>query len=588
MQTLRRIVAVLIFPAIAYLGVACERADAPTASNAVPPISAAPSLGPADHWVNDNDPNGGGYAPPGTSCTNPGYPRIQDAVNAASSGDTIQVCVGMYIENDTLKKNLTLLGAQVGVDARGRADSESVVTPFIPANATLELQAGSRRSIIDGFTFFGGAFADGSGHLGAIESTGGPIDSLQILNNRIRGFTAGSGVYLNNNGINITVSQNEIDGTFKVGGGGLVHLDQDNFDGFWFTNNRVVNGVTGTGFFVDGTRNVDAGTAGARRPLFSGNFIANNGTGVNLGRGAWGDGPITGNTFSNNIGDGLQGGPKNSRISQNTFDRNGHHGLALTSFGNMNPNFSGPGTTAGAQNDTITQNCFTGNAFLVAGGAGIFFSATQFPRTISTNVVHQNNIFGNLVGARYLLAVVDTETIHAELNWWGSSTGPTHPSNLGGTGDLVVDNGPLLMGGIDFDPWRTSAAVGTPCAPPPAPPGKVTGGGQVPVDMMGGKGSFGFNAKSDGVVGSGHLNYLNHATGAHIDCTVDAVTMLTDSTAEFSGMCTSNSAANANSFSAHVEDHGNPGKGKDKFTISYGVVFNEGGTLTSGNIQIHK
>jgi hypothetical protein len=585
MQTLRRIVAVLIFPAIAYLGVACERTDTPTGATAVPPISAAPSLGPADHWVNDDDPNSGGYSPPGTSCFNPGYATIKAALAAAASGEVIQVCVGTYIENDTLNKRLTLLGAQVGVDARGRADSESVVIPLVANTATLTLQA-ARRLIINGFTFLGGAFIGGSGHLGAIESTTPPIDSLQILNNRIRGFTAGSGVFLNDPGINITVDQNDIDGTAKtpLGTGDLVHLDTDNFDGFWFTNNRVVNGTLVTGFFVDGNRNVDKSTAGARIPLFSGNFIDNNGAGVNLGSRAWGDGPISGNTFSNNRFDGLQGGPKNTRISQNTFDGNGRSGLALTSFGNIiDP-------ARGAQNDTITQNCFTGNGFgFPLVGAGISFSATQFPRTISTNVVHQNNIFGNLIGARYLgvaLVPADTETINAEFNWWGSSTGPTHPSNLGGTGDVVLDNGPLLPGGIDFDPWRTSAAAPTPCAPPAPPSGKVTGGGQVPV--MNGKATFGFNAKSDGGLGSGHLNYLNHVTGAHIDCTVDAVTMLTDSTAEFSGMCTSNSAANANSFSAHVEDHGNPGKGKDKFTISYGVVFNEGGTLTSGNIQIHK
>src|SRR6185436_8183651 len=178
---------------------------------------------------------------------------------------------------------------------------------------------------IDGFTFLGGSRA--------IESINGPLDNLQILNNRILGFT-NSGVFLNDNGINITVDQNDIDGTAKVGSGDLVHLDQDNFDGLWFTNNRVVNGLTATGFFVDGTRNVDKSTAGSRAPLFSGNLIDRNQTGVNLGRLAWGDGPITGNTFSNNLFDGVQGGPKNATIGQNTFTMNGRSGLALTSFGN--------------------------------------------------------------------------------------------------------------------------------------------------------------------------------------------------------------------------------------------------------------
>jgi hypothetical protein len=261
-------------------------------------------------------------------------------------------------------------------------------------------------------------------------------------------------VFLNDPGINITVDQNDIDGAARLINttGDLFHLDTDNFDGFWFTNNNVVNGVLGTGFFVDGSRNVDAGTAGARRPLFSGNVIERNQTGVNLGRLAWGDGDISNNTFSNNLFDGLQGGPKNSLITQNTFDGNGRNGLALTSFGNTTD------PARGAQNNTITQNCFTRNGFLQAG-AGISFSATQFPGTIATNVAHQNNITGNAVGARYL----GTETINAEQNWWGSATGPTNASNPGGTGDIVAATT------IDFNPWLTSQAAGTPCSVgPPA------------------------------------------------------------------------------------------------------------------------
>jgi hypothetical protein len=468
------------------------------------------------------------------------------------------VCAGTYVENIVLNKRLTILGAQAGVDACGRvAANESVVTPLIVAMPTLTLLTGSADSIIDGFSFVGGTRA--------IVSDTGPIDRLQLLNNRIRQFTV-NGVFLDDNGINITANQNEIDGTNKVGGGGLFHLDQDNFDGFWFTNNCVVNGTTGTGFFVDGVRNVDSSTAGSRIPMFTGNFIDNNGTGANLGRFAWGDGPISGNTFSNNRFDGLQGGPRNSLITLNSFDGNGRDGLVLTGFGGTTD------PTRGAQGNTITKNCFTANGFTM-GGAGIAFSAIQFPGTISTNVVFENNIFGNAVGARY----PGLETIDAEFNWWGSPTGPFDPvDNPSGTGNPVVDVGM----GIDFIPFLTSDAGGTPCSPPPS--GKVTGGGQV--DVLGGKGTFGFNAKQQDGVASGHLNYQNHVTGAHLTCTVTAVTMLTPTTAEFSGTCSANSTAP--SFTVHAEDNGEPGQNVDRFIITYGPT--EGGPLRSGNIQIHK
>jgi hypothetical protein len=66
----------------------------------------------ATHWVNDNDPNGGFYVPRGTSCNNPGYQRIQAAVNAAAAGDVINVCPGTYEEQvvvaTALKSNLTI------------------------------------------------------------------------------------------------------------------------------------------------------------------------------------------------------------------------------------------------------------------------------------------------------------------------------------------------------------------------------------------------------------------------------------------------------------------------------------------------
>jgi hypothetical protein len=64
-------------------------------------------------WVNDDDPNGGIYMAPGTSCNDPGYPTIQSAVNAAVPGDRINVCAGTYQEQvniaTTAKSNITLV-----------------------------------------------------------------------------------------------------------------------------------------------------------------------------------------------------------------------------------------------------------------------------------------------------------------------------------------------------------------------------------------------------------------------------------------------------------------------------------------------
>src|SRR5438046_9682282 len=99
MQKLRRTIAVLTCPAIAYQGAACERTDTPTEARRSTGAFLL-SNDPTTRWVNDDDPNGGGYADPnpGTSCNNPGYATVQAAVNAAGPGDRINVCPGTYNE----------------------------------------------------------------------------------------------------------------------------------------------------------------------------------------------------------------------------------------------------------------------------------------------------------------------------------------------------------------------------------------------------------------------------------------------------------------------------------------------------------
>ena len=395
-------------------------------------------------------------APVLVSCVNPGgtggcYASIQAAINAATPGATILVAPGTYTENLTLNKSLTLRGNQAGVSACGRSASESIVTAA--SGTLLTLVSGSAGSVIDGFTFSGGARG--------IESGSGPLNNIQILNNRVVGFT-GNGIFLNDPGTDITVNQNSIDGSSKTGGGGLFHLDTDGFDGFQLTNNCISNGVTGTGFFVDGNHNV--GESATRDPLIDGNLINNNGTGMNLGSRAFGEngipatgtygGTISNNTFRSNNFDGLQGGIQHVLVAGNVFSFNGRSGLALTSFGSL-------AVDRGAQNSTITCNTFTGNGFVPGPAEGLFFSSGQVAGSISTNVANNNNIQGNNRGVTYN----GTEAINATSNWWGSPTGPTIASNPTGTGDSIVNPSGTLV----YAPFLASVAPCAPAVPPPPP-----------------------------------------------------------------------------------------------------------------------
>ncbi len=373
------------------------------------------------------------------------HATIQAAITDSIAGDTVLVAPGTYVENLTVGVDITLQGAQAGVDARGRvAGAPNPATESIIAPASLvglTLITGSAGTTIDGFSFLGGTRA--------IESGSGPLDNLLVQNNHIAGFTS-AGIFLNDPGIDITATRNVIDGTSKTGGGGLFHLDTDNFAGFRLEDTIIRNGNTATGFFVDGNNTVVA--SGARAPHISGNLIIDNNTGMNLGSRSFDGGGsgafIENNTFESNNFDGLQGGPQNTTIQFNLFRGNGRSGLALTSFGNA-------GVDRGAQNVTISCNDFSGNLV-----EGLFFSSSQAVGTIVTNQAHNNNIAGNTVGATYN----GTETINVDNNWWGSVTGPTVASNPGGTGDSLGGTGAAFF---DYTPFLTFTAV---CVPGQAAP----------------------------------------------------------------------------------------------------------------------
>jgi hypothetical protein len=153
--------------------------------------------------------------------------------------------------------------------------------------------------------------------------------------------------------------------------------------------------------------------------------------------------------------------------------------------------------------------------------------------------------------------------------------------------------------------WPTIAWLGSACDRLDAPtaeieasiiigggPGKATGGGQILV--AGGRATFGFNAKRTEeatTVASGHLNYLNHVTGVHVNCKVTeaGITPATDDspgTAHFHGTdCRPNNLAEP--VMVDVVDDGEPGK-TDEFTITYNGITDTGPIIHSGNIQVHQ
>jgi hypothetical protein len=151
-----------------------------------------------------------GFASP-TNCndpTTPAYPTISAAVAAASPGDTIKVCPGLYAEQVNVNKNnLTLLGAQAGVDARTR--------PFVPDPTT--------QSIID--------------HpCGPVQFT---ADNLELNGFTVQGSTLPDPCFLS--GIWSNPGFSGTSGGFKI----LYNIVQNNISGIELDSNCNKSALTG-------------------------------------------------------------------------------------------------------------------------------------------------------------------------------------------------------------------------------------------------------------------------------------------------------------------------------------------------------
>jgi hypothetical protein len=108
-------------------------------------------------------------------------------------------------------------------------------------------------------------------------------------------------------------------------------------------------------------------------------------------------------------------------------------------------------------------------------------------------------------------------------------------------------------------------------------------------------GNFGSNAgfKDGSLTPTVHLNYIDHASGMKVKAT--SITAYGRGPTATSRHFTGNAAVDGVDgyiYSVDVADNGEPGKDSDTFSITLfsngQVVYQAGGTLAGGNIQLHK
>jgi parallel beta-helix repeat protein len=83
-------------------------------------------------------------------CPDAKFTTIQEAVDAASNGDTILVCAGTYDETTRVNKTVKLLGAQHGRDGRSRTVNPATESLIIAGDVFFLLEADN--VVFDGFS----------------------------------------------------------------------------------------------------------------------------------------------------------------------------------------------------------------------------------------------------------------------------------------------------------------------------------------------------------------------------------------------------------------------------------------------------
>jgi parallel beta-helix repeat protein len=310
-----------------------------------------------------------------TLCVNTGgtggcYGTIQEAVNAATAGDTINVAAGRYNENVTIGTALTIQGA-TGQDCR------------LSPNPVLCYRTGGT-TLLDPATVILDAYVGCRGDEGFDISA----DNVTIKNMTVRHacnyniMSTGNNTALNNvrvisggsGGVHFSLDGSSILNSFIAGNSGMAVLSSNY--GSSIQGSQIINNAMGVYIYAD----EDSST-------IKNNTISVEGISIDLSclhmEGS-SNSVITGNTVSNCFGAGIADiGGYNDLISGNTV--RSVHGFPLF--------FNAPEASEGSQGIESLENVIRQDGFFEGWGIGILAEGTAI--AVSSNTV-QNSVIGIL------------------------------------------------------------------------------------------------------------------------------------------------------------------------------------------------
>jgi parallel beta-helix repeat protein len=319
------------------------------------------------------------------------YGTIQEAINAAEYGDTVEVAEGAYVENITLKNGVAVIGAGASNTTIDGGAAGSVVTSIDCGPDT----------VLEGFTITNGETDKGGG---MYNNGGNPtITDCMFIDNTADWGEAGSGGGMCNVGGSSTITNCEFIGNTADYGGGMCNINcSPTVTDCKFVNNFVL--------FRGGGMNNRSSSSTVVNCTFIGNTADYHGGGMSI---HFGSPTITDCEFIGNTAYG-HGGGMHSWGSGSSIVTN-------CTFTGNSTNFGSGGGMYNSRSETVVNCTFSGNSSAYSGGGmlNVICSPTVTNCTFSEN--HAYSRGGGMKNLAYTTFTCDP--IITNCIMWGNTSG---------------------------------------------------------------------------------------------------------------------------------------------------------------------